>query len=109
MPAYAVAHLREVDLGPAIVEYLERIDDTLRPFDGRFVIHGPPSAVLEGAWPGALIVLAFPDAAHARAWYDSPAYRAILPLRTEHAEGSAILIDGVDAEHRATDVLGGRG
>ena len=29
MTTYAVAHLREVDLGPAIIEYLQRIDATL--------------------------------------------------------------------------------
>jgi uncharacterized protein (DUF1330 family) len=107
MTSYAVAHLREVDLGPAIVEYLGRIDDTLRPFGGRFVIHGAPSTVLEGTWPGALIVIAFPDRERARAWYDSPAYRAILPLRTGHSVGDAILIDGVDDDHRATDVIPG--
>ena len=30
MTAYAVAHLRSVEMGPPIVEYLERIDATLR-------------------------------------------------------------------------------
>jgi hypothetical protein len=34
MTSYAVAHLREVDRGPAVVEYLQRIDATLAPFDG---------------------------------------------------------------------------
>jgi hypothetical protein len=29
MPAYAIAHLRAVQVGPEIVEYLERIDATL--------------------------------------------------------------------------------
>jgi hypothetical protein len=29
VPAYAVAHMRQVTMGPAIVEYLERIDATL--------------------------------------------------------------------------------
>ncbi len=40
LPAYAVAHLRTVDVGPAIADYLARIDATLAPFDGRFLIHG---------------------------------------------------------------------
>ncbi len=34
MTAYAVAHMRRVTMGPAIVEYLERIDATLAPFGG---------------------------------------------------------------------------
>ena len=42
MPVYAVAHMRQVTMGPPIVEYLERIDATLAPFGGRFVVHGGP-------------------------------------------------------------------
>ena len=40
MTAYAIGHLSEVRMGPAIVEYLRRIDATLEPFEGRFIIHG---------------------------------------------------------------------
>ena len=40
MTAYAVAHMRRVTMGPAIVEYLERIDATLAPFGGHFIVHG---------------------------------------------------------------------
>ena len=35
----------------------------------------------------------------ARAWYGSPAYQEILPLRTDHIEGDVILIDGVEPGH----------
>jgi uncharacterized protein (DUF1330 family) len=85
MPEYAVAHLREVTMGPPIVEYLERIDATLEPFAGRFGVHGGEVEVLEGAWPGHLIIIEFPDRERARAWYESSAYQEILPLRTNSA------------------------
>lgn len=105
MSAYAVAHLRKVAMGPAVVEYLKRIDATLAPFAGRFLVHGGEIEVLEGAWPGHLIVIEFPDRARASAWYASPAYQAILRLRTDNAEGDAIIAEGVSDGHRATDVL----
>jgi uncharacterized protein (DUF1330 family) len=105
MTAYAVGHLRDVSVGPAIIEYLQRIDGTLAPFGGRFVIHGGHPEVLEGAWQGDLIVIAFPDMERARAWYHSPAYREIKVLRTENAASVVFLVDGVDADHKATDVL----
>jgi uncharacterized protein (DUF1330 family) len=106
MKAYAIARLTQVTMGPAIVEYLERIGATLAPFGGRFVIHGGGRIErLEGNWTGDLIVVEFPDRERARAWYGSPAYRAILPLRTENSEGDVILADGVSENHRATDVL----
>jgi uncharacterized protein (DUF1330 family) len=101
MPAYAVAHLREVAMGPAIVEYLQRIDATLEPFGGRFIVE-----VWEGAWPGHLIIIEFPDRERARAWYESSAYQEILPLRTNNSEGDVVVAEGVSEGHRATDVLG---
>jgi uncharacterized protein (DUF1330 family) len=107
LPAYAVAHLRTVEVGPAITDYLARIDATLAPFDGRFLIHGARPEPLEGDFPGHLVVIAFPDRARARAWYASPAYQAILPLRTAHSDGVAFLIDGVPAGHRGPDALAG--
>lgn len=105
MTAYAVGHLTRVDIGPGVVEYLRRIDATLAPFDGHFIVHGGWPEVKEGRWDGTFIVIAFPDMAAARAWYDSPAYQAILHYRTDNAEGAVFLIDGVDADHKATDVL----
>jgi uncharacterized protein (DUF1330 family) len=107
MTTFAVAHLRRVTMGPAIAEYLERIDATLKPFAGRFVLHGAPVERLEGNWSGDLVMIAFPDRESARGWYDSDAYQSILPLRTDNAEGDAFLVDAVPDGHRATDVLTG--
>ena len=70
MPAYAIGHLRTVAMGPAIVEYLERIDATLEPFGGRFIVHGASPEMLEGISPGTMVVIQFPDSARAHAWYD---------------------------------------
>ena len=105
MTSYAIAHLISVEVGPPIIEYLQQIDATLAPFGGHFIIHGGAAHVLEGEWSGDLIVIAFPDRAAAAAWYASSAYQAILPLRVGNAAGTVFLIDGVDDDHRATDVL----
>jgi uncharacterized protein (DUF1330 family) len=103
--AYGVALLEDVRLGPAIVEYLERIDATLEPYGGRFVVHGARPEMLEGSSPGTMVVIEFPDSAHAHAWYDSAAYREILALRTENSSSTVFIVDGVGGDHRATDVL----
>lgn len=105
MPAYAIAHLREVSMKPAIAEYLQKIDASLKPFKGRYLVHGGKPEVLEGEFPGHLIVIKFPDSAHARAWYHSAAYQEILPLRAENSVGDAFIVDGVAPNHRATDIL----
>ena len=105
MQSYAVAHMRKVAMGPAIVDYLRRIDATLKPFGGRFLVHGGAVEVIEGEWPGHLIVIEFPDRERMRAWYQSPTYREILPLRTDHSSSDVVFVDGVGADHLATDVL----
>jgi uncharacterized protein (DUF1330 family) len=89
------------------VQYLKRIDATLEPFGGRWIIHGARAEVLEGDWSGNLIVIGFPDLDHARAWYESSAYQEILPLRTNNADGDILLVDGAEDGHRATDVIPG--
>ena len=105
MTAYAVAHMRQVEFGPGIVAYLQGIDATLAPFGGRFRVYGAEVQPLEGAWPGHLIVIEFPDLARAQAWYGSPAYRKILPLRLANSESDTVLVEGCDDDHRAADIL----
>lgn len=105
MTAYAIAHLRDVELNAEIVDYIKRIDETLVPFGGRFLIHGVTPEVMEGPWEGDLVVIAFPDIAAARGWYESPAYLEILPLRTRNSRSTAIILDGVPDGYKATDFL----
>lgn len=103
--SYAVGLLSDVHMGQDIAEYLRRIDGTLAPFSGRFLIHGATPAQVESRWPGDLIVIEFPEAGAAADWYTSDAYQEILPLRTDNAEGAVALFEGVVHPHRATDIL----
>lgn len=105
MPSYAIGHITEVHRGAEIAEYVARIDATLQPFGGRFLIHGTVAEPIEGEWNAAVVVIEFPDRAAVRAWYDSPEYRAILPLRLAHAKGSVCFVDGVPPGYRAADWL----
>ena len=56
---------------------------------------------MDGDLPGVVVVIAFPDLANAHAWYASPGYQAILPLRTRNAIGGAVIVDGVPDGYRA--------
>lgn len=104
--SYAVGVLSEVDPGLEIAAYLTAIDDTLTPFEGRFLIHGAPPDIREGSWSSDLIVIAFPDPDGARLWYESEDYRRIAPLRSQHSVSTIALFAGVDGDHRASDILG---
>ncbi len=109
MKGYAIGILNDVEMGPSIVEYLERIDATLAPYGGRFIVHGGPMDIREGTRPGDVIIIEFPDPEQATQWYESAAYQEILPLRAEHSSGTILLMEGVPADHRATDILAGAG
>lgn len=100
MTAYAIAHLRDPEeLHPEVLEYMERIQATLDPFSGRFIVHGGAVDVREGRWPGSVVMIEFPSGENARGWYESAAYQAILPLRADHLEGEVILVEGVGPDH----------
>lgn len=101
MTAYALAHVRSVELCPDIVEYLEKIDATMDPFGGHFVFHGGEKDVVEGAWAEDLILIEFPDLDAARAWWASPAYRAIKHLRTDHMVADIVLFETLARGYRA--------
>lgn len=105
MTCYAIGLLHDVRMGPEIRAYLEGIDATLGPFEGRFILHGGARHQLEGAFAADLIAIAFPDRETASAWYHSPAYQRLLPLRRANARGDVFLVEGVGPDHRATDIL----
>ena len=64
-------------------------------------MHGDPVQVREGDWPGGLVIIEFPTLAAASAWYESPAYQALLPLRTSHIDGDTLLVQGVGPDHES--------
>ncbi|MDO9359128.1 MAG: DUF1330 domain-containing protein [Polaromonas sp.] len=105
MPAYAIALLRNVKTNLEIAEYITRIDATLEPFGGAFRIHGGRTEVIEGEFDRTLVAISFPDMASARNWYHSPAYQAILPLRTNNSEGITFLIEGVEEGYQGREMI----
>jgi len=101
MPAYAIAHLRTPQINEEVLDYIERIQSTMDPHGGRFLVHGGEVEVVEGEWPGTIVILEFPDVDRARAWYESSEYQEILPLRTGNIEGDALVVAGVEQPYSA--------
>ncbi|MHC0430195.1 DUF1330 domain-containing protein [Streptomyces sp. O3] len=99
MPAYAIAQLQDAAPHAEVAEYMERITSTFAPYGGRFLVHATPHEVKEGHWPGHVVMIGFPGIAEARAWWDSPAYQEIAPLRSRHIAGDIILVEGVPEDY----------
>lgn len=94
MPAYFIANYSIRDAAE-YGAYAEKAVGTLAAFDGKPLVVDSETVALEGTPAHQTVVLEFPDKAHARAWYDSEAYRALIPRRhaaTTHALG--MICDG---------------
>jgi uncharacterized protein (DUF1330 family) len=95
MPAYVIADVRDAWNADDLAEYRRRNTDTVLSHGGRFLVRGGDSDVLEGEWPTRrIVVMEFPDADAARAWWTSEAYEAIKPLRRGASETNIILVEG---------------
>ena len=94
MTTYLINHLRipgDIPNDEALT-YLEHVEATVAPHGGKWLAQGS-GEVIEGAWPGAVVLMEFPSRDAAQAWYRSPEYHAILPLRTRNAISDVIFID----------------
>lgn len=105
MQAYAIAHMRDVDWGPAIIAYLQKITDSLKAHGGRFLVHGNNPSVMDGKFEGHMVVIEFPNMERARDWYFSCAYQNILPMRLRNACSSLVLVEGVGSGYQASELL----
>jgi len=96
MSAYVIADVRDAWDQAALDEYRRRNADAVANHGGRFLVRGGEHEVLEGDWEAVrLVVMEFPDAAAARAWWESDEYEAIKPLRRGASTTDIVLVDGV--------------
>jgi len=94
MSAYFVLHNRIHDAGK-MREYIPKAIASMAPYKPEILIFDENSEVIEGdADLPRTIVIRFDSREAAMAWYHSPEYRAILPLRLEATQGFAVLADG---------------
>jgi uncharacterized protein (DUF1330 family) len=93
-PAFYISEFEITD-PEALKPYRERVDATFAPFSGRYVVHGGEIASLEGEAPkGRIVVIKFDSMEKAKAWYDSPAYQEIRPIRHRAAKSRVFIVEG---------------
>ncbi|MFY8039034.1 MAG: DUF1330 domain-containing protein [Bosea sp. (in: a-proteobacteria)] len=94
MPCYFIG---EVDVRDAAgyKAYADAVPAILEKFGGKFLAKGGVTETLEGFAPQPRIALVeFPDMETARAFWHSPEYRAIAPIRNRTAVARAFLVEG---------------
>ena len=62
---------------------------------GRFLVKGGTQTQLEGNSPDRHVIIEFPDHQTALDWYNSDAYRRILPIALSSSERDIVVVDGI--------------
>jgi uncharacterized protein (DUF1330 family) len=77
-------------------EYKALAPPSIAAYGGRYIVRGGRSERLEGEWaPPRLVILEFPDAARARAWWSSSEYAPAKAIRQGCTRTEMLLIEGV--------------
>jgi len=95
MSAYIVVDIQVQD-SEKFEKYRSLVPASLTPYGGRFVVRGGTVETLEGTWaPSRLVILEFPSAAQAKAWWHSNEYAEAKLLRQASSRGQFLLVEGV--------------
>ncbi len=80
----------------AFDRYKSMSPKSIEQFGGSFLVRGGPVDVLEGEMSHErVVVIEFPSAEAARAWYHSDEYADARDLRLKISRGDAILVQGI--------------
>jgi uncharacterized protein (DUF1330 family) len=103
-PTYVISEAETITDPTAVKKYGGKVPETLAPFRGHyhFLVAGGKTQGLDGEAPQGIVVIAFDTVEQARAWYDSPAYQAIIPVRRSAVKGRMFLVDGLAAQSQTT-------
>jgi uncharacterized protein (DUF1330 family) len=95
MAAYIVVQIEIED--PVLYEQYRAVAPaSIDAYGGRYLVRGGAVEQLEGTWsPRRLVILEFPTADRARAWWASTAYGPAKAIRQACARTEMILVEGV--------------
>ncbi len=95
MSVYVIAQGR-IDDRAKLDRYVEKVLPLIQAHGGRVVAFDENPAVVEGEIQHPrTVVLEFASRDAFQAWYDSPEYQAVLPLRLESTPGTLIVANGL--------------
>lgn len=104
MTAYFIVHRRDIRDTELLKKYAEGVGETIERFNGSVVVRADGFEPLEGEWnpgrkgddsrPERLTVIAFPDMATLKSWYESEDYAPFRKIRQEAAVCDAAAVEG---------------
>lgn len=76
--------------------YRDKAIASMKAFGGKLVAATNNIDCREGdSHPSRIVMLEFPSMENARAWYESPAYQELLPIRLSANEDKMVIFEGL--------------
>jgi uncharacterized protein (DUF1330 family) len=98
MPAYVIVDV-DVKDPETYKEYRAKAAPTVMEAGGRYIVRGGAVAHVEPGWDvHRFVILEFPTMTAAKAWYASPAYQAVLPIRLKSTVSRLMMVEGLDPD-----------
>lgn len=95
MAAYILAGI-DVTNPEAYPEYARQVPPLVQRYGGRFLTRGGAIEGFEGQMPSRVVIIEFPSIEQARAFYTSPEYQAVIPIRQRNARTHFLgLVEGI--------------
>jgi uncharacterized protein (DUF1330 family) len=95
MPAYVIVEIKIHN--PELYEgYKKLTPASLVNYQGKFIVRGGKTEILEGDWsPERIVVVEFPTTELAKKWWSSDEYAPAKILRQQNAYTKMILVEGI--------------
>ena len=94
-PVYVIAEVQVTD-ADTWKQYLAALPGTLAPYKTRTLARANPVALDNSVPPaGSLVIIAFNNMDDVKAFWNSPAYQAIIPLREKSAKTRIYAVEGM--------------
>jgi uncharacterized protein (DUF1330 family) len=98
-PAYLIAHVQVTD-ADGWKQYIAAVPGTMAPYHVKTLSRAPAVAMDSSTPPGgSTVILAFNSMDDLKAWWNSPAYQAIIPLREKSAKSVVYALPGLPASN----------
>ncbi len=95
MPAYIIVEI-EIHNPERYEDYKKLTLDTLKNYQGKFIVRGGQTETLEGVWePQRFVILEFPTKELARQWWASPEYAPAKAIRQSASTTKMLLVEGL--------------
>lgn len=95
MAAYVIFDILPVD--PAkMTGYGDKARASLEAHGGKIIVASDDIDAREGGWhPQRIVIIEFPTMERAQAWYKSPQYQEVLPIRLKAHRDKMVIVEGL--------------